>query len=398
METVSEYFPSIGKNVIVGARGESPKPQVSGFVNGELHPTNYHRLKTDVICRSKVLSTWAKAYGGHKPGDPMGSGIAYESGRHSDFLKRTFGHDFLSQPSMGSSNQLALAETRALNRLLTGEVDLTPTLAESIETTHYLASKSADLAEILRTVKTGQLRKQGKKILSRFKRRGVKENLDKVSKSVSSRYLEYRFAIRPLASDVASLYELSQYGLQPSFFVTASASQRSKTETEKFYSNGYHTKMGWNCSIVKESIHRVEIVASISDPQARAKALLGMSDVQNSIMRGAWELVPYSFMVDYALGIGDYLRALCADTGLNFVEGTKSHRLSERVVDAEPTPPMIRQDGYQKVQEGGKCRYELESYKRLVYSSFPVPSVAVKSPFSTSNVLAAVAIINQLRR
>lgn len=398
METYSEYFSRVGKHAVVGARGEIPKPKVSGFRNGRLYPTAYHRLKTDAYARSKVLAVYNKSYNGHKPGDPVGSGITYESGRHNDFVKKVFGHDFTSTPTMGSSNQLALAEMRALNRLLSGEVDLTPTLAESIETTHYLASKAAELAEVLRAVKTGQVTKGVRRVLQRYRSRSVKVNLDRVSKTISSRYLEYRFAIRPLAADVADLYDLVQNGLDPSFIVTASASQRSKVETVKFYSNGYHTKMGWDCSIVKESIHRVELVASISDPQARAKALLGVSDMNNSILRGAWELIPFSFMVDYALGIGDYLRALCADTGLKFMEGTKSHRLSERVVEAKPTTPMTRENGLVKVWEVGKCRYELESYKRLVYSSFPIPKVAVKSPFKTSNVLAAVAVINQLRR
>lgn len=60
--------------------------------------------------------------------------------------------------------------------------------------------------------------------------------------------------------------------------------------------------------------------AQVIDPSLRTKANLGLTNP----LSVAWELVPFSFVVDWFAPIGPYLDSLSATSGLTYVRGSKS--------------------------------------------------------------------------
>lgn len=126
----------------------------------------------------------------------------------------------------------------------------------------------------------------------------------------------------------------------------------------------------------------VKLYARVRDQDISRLTSLGLSDPAQV----AWALVPFSFVVDWFLPVGSYLEALGAVKGLTFVSGTRT----------EFTNGSLNiQTGYLKSSEGTPfTRYgHIATVARSVYTGFPFPLPYVKSPFSTSHMVSALALI-----
>jgi hypothetical protein len=101
----------------------------------------------------------------------------------------------------------------------------------------------------------------------------------------------------------------------------------------------------------------------------------------------AWELVPFSFLVDWSLPIGNYLSLLDASSGLAFRAGSKTlsteflsgtKNFSAKYPPTESFRPSSYRDFYTK---------------REVIGSFPMPGLRLnRDPVSVTRVLNAVAL------
>lgn len=104
----------------------------------------------------------------------------------------------------------------------------------------------------------------------------------------------------------------------------------------------------------------------------------------------AWELVSYSFVVDWFVPIGPVLNALSARAGLIFVDGSKSNRVTGYAtytnrytgVDSKIYSP----------DANGKITYE--GYRRAGIRSWPKVGVFVEpDPFRGDRLLKATALV-----
>ena len=106
----------------------------------------------------------------------------------------------------------------------------------------------------------------------------------------------------------------------------------------------------------------------------------------------AWELLPYSFVVDWFLPIGPWISALTADVGFTFVTGGQS-RKTTMVPNGSPTVLSQASDilSLSIPSFSGKS----ERFDRHCYAQSPVPGLYVKNPLSTLHVLNAIALNSQ---
>lgn len=105
-----------------------------------------------------------------------------------------------------------------------------------------------------------------------------------------------------------------------------------------------------------------------------------------------WETVPYSFVVDWLFPIGNVLEAATSTLATEFLSGTRTFYGEEKAsIDAKD----VGEDGF--VSERSQS-FTTKGYWREPYSSFPVPSTYVKSPWSIRHALDAIALLNQLRK
>jgi len=108
----------------------------------------------------------------------------------------------------------------------------------------------------------------------------------------------------------------------------------------------------------------------------------------------AWELLPYSFVVDWFLPIGNALSQLDATAGLTFLQGTKttfSKGKQRCTVTSVPSPSIYGPQGYEGIVIGEREDIHMV---RDVMSQFPAPALPVfKDPTSTVHALNAIALL-----
>jgi hypothetical protein len=109
----------------------------------------------------------------------------------------------------------------------------------------------------------------------------------------------------------------------------------------------------------------------------------------------AWALVPFSFVVDWVLPIGNVLEALSARLGLTFVDGYYGLR-----VETSSTASKLAREvsGYTQIGESStSVSGSLLFYKREKMISLPWPAPYIKSPFSSTHLANAAALLRSLR-
>jgi hypothetical protein len=134
-------------------------------------------------------------------------------------------------------------------------------------------------------------------------------------KSAPSTWLMYRYGVSPLISDMKAIMEiLTDARVKPLVqkFVVKHSTIRDYQNTKPFISDIGTNYVG------------SETITGICTRRDVAWVQWTSSSLQNIVNTGltnpvqiAWELIPYSFVVDWFFSIGDYLAALDALTGVS---------------------------------------------------------------------------------
>jgi hypothetical protein len=106
----------------------------------------------------------------------------------------------------------------------------------------------------------------------------------------------------------------------------------------------------------------------------------------------AWDLLPFSFLADWFIPVGNVLESLSATLGLDFHSGyiTGNAEVSRTIRLTEPA-------GGWRILNGGRCVIENRTMRREVLHDFPYPQIYTKSPFKTGNAINALALLRSLR-
>ena len=113
----------------------------------------------------------------------------------------------------------------------------------------------------------------------------------------------------------------------------------------------------------------------------------------------AWELLPYSFVVDWFLPIGQYLNSWTADLGLSFIGGSQTviRRLDCSLISATNRSMNQYRTGSGHLSGGGVHNW---SIARTVMSSSPAPRLpAFKNPLSLGHFANGMSLlVSAMRR
>jgi len=111
----------------------------------------------------------------------------------------------------------------------------------------------------------------------------------------------------------------------------------------------------------------------------------------------AWELTPWSFVIDWFLPVGNFISSLDATLGLVFVDGYKSTRVTKNSHSHAWWDPGIKNVSYH--WEGSVIGSNSEeTFLRSTLTSFPSPRLpSFKNPFSSQHLLNAVALLAQFK-
>lgn len=209
-------------------------------------------------------------------------------------------------------------------------------------------------------------------------------------------WLEYRYGWLPLISDVsASMAVLKSYGLKNPGILSVSASRR--TTANKKTSVVYATNPDASPRTrfyyeIQQTTCRIGIRYRLDNKLVQTLSGLGLT----SPVSLAWELVPFSFVVDWFLPIGPALQAFSAFEGLVFMSGYKTYFTKVQktlTVKESYTHTDVNPLNSYKLKESGGCFGKRVTMNRTVLTNFPGPKVPMpKSPFSFIHAANAAAL------
>lgn len=218
---------------------------------------------------------------------------------------------------------------RLFDRLKDSKVNLAQAFAERKQTVSLLSSSVNRLASAALAIRRGNLKHAlnlfGQPYNGKLLKREIKPSRD----NLANYWLEYSFGWRPLLGDIYGSAELiaDTFIRSPKTSVSATGSC-TRRESDYVLGQAYvgtGSKDNFEHAIsISERVVRYVIEFEVDSYTQQTLSATGITDPATL----AWELVPYSFVVDWFLPVGDYLSALSATRGLAFKRGTRSVRSS----------------------------------------------------------------------
>jgi len=251
-----------------------------------------------------------------------------------------------------------------LNEKVRGSLDLSISLAEAGRTAKMVRATSK-VEEYLKTLKSFG-------------------SVSRLSRQAANRWLEWTYGWKPLVNDLYQAADESQrFVLNKIERITASKSEKIP-DLDRVYTTFAGNSLPLHIVYNGKTGYRITI--SLEHPTYDIARWTSLNPV--SI---AWELLPYSFVVDWVYDVGQFLRA--TETGflygLLFKEGFVSHL---QAFMAEGKGSITSSYGF----EEGSCSHEFKRFERLVLPSYPFPrKPSLKVSLGSSRLLSAAALLRQ---
>lgn len=306
-----------------------------------------------------------------------------------------------------SQNTIDRATTEAMNKLSDTGANLGESIATLDQTLGLIASSASTMLSIYRALRGKQTKLQKRwdaaesvyRSLSPLVRRGVtrkqflrrqglppkRPQVDPLRRGAGSAWLELHYGWKPLVSDISFAMDTLRNGL-PKQKVTAIRNVQEshalpvKTGTVAPYNlitSGHITS---GC--------KVRIDCSLTHPNLAALNGLGLL---NPFQLG-WELLPFSFVLDWLLPVGNALSAITTPFGLS-LKAISTTRYTVASVGFSWTQ-------YPTIESGQKITAMVNSLAtyRTVSFFWPMPRTYFKSPFTNlTRAVTALALLQQLR-
>lgn len=283
-------------------------------------------------------------------------------------------------PAPGGNARLSSrAEVQALLALKDQKVNLAQAFAERKQTAKLFA-------DTLQTITSGvrALRKADPKGFVK----AVRQQVSTKNAKIPSRWLELQYGWKPLLSDVYGACEaigetpLAAYRID----VKGNARERSSRTIDNRNTTGAPTVQ----LVTTEERVRCHLTYTPGNMLLERFADVG---VTNPLLL-AWELLPFSFVVDWALPVGNWLNSLDAAAGFAFRAGSLSYYAKTSTI----TEGRIKTDSFGRDDMRAHASLHATAYQtnfgRTVYSSSPIPTLPrFKNPWSSTHVANAMSLL-----
>lgn len=226
-------------------------------------------------------------------------------------------------------------------------------------------------------------------------------------KHVSNQWLEYSFGMLPLVSDIRSGYNALErlYLNLPSKYVTA-------TEQREFGSQTTEKRIALWAQYFPVTIHC--FVKGSYSRTWRGEVRLAQRDIGSApsesfgatlrdFVPTVYELIPYSFLIDYFVNIGEILEAASFNTTDLIWNCSTGRTVSDSRIQIDPRRPSEISDGelLDWSLDSSEQVYKIKSFSRVTIPAglIGLPSLAFKVPGNWSKFLniGALASLRALR-
>lgn len=277
---------------------------------------------------------------------------------------------FVEQES--EENARSAAITKALNGLNDGSLQLGADIGEAGSTARMFGDNISAVAKSLLAAKRGSwgdipgyLGMSPRDVLS--------------GRFPANRWLEYQYGWKPLFGSIYDTQAKIHRGIEKQNAKLRSTGNGTTSNSINFSDHGY-VRDGVKATGVADYSCQCTILAKIVNPDLRNMAQWGLINPASI----AWELVPFSFVVDWFVPVGNTLSAMTDTVGLEFERGWTSERFRGRTTIE---------------YKGASMSEEQFSYNRTRLNNFPSPRVYAKeNPWSSAHIKNAFALVRSLMR
>lgn len=252
-------------------------------------------------------------------------------------------------------------------------------LGELKTTVEALASDVMKAANFIRHMKKGRFRKAADDLgltLRAF-------NHDR-GKTLANYWLSYSYGWKPLAQSMYDLQSSLAEEMRRKVRLIEATGTTAVGGEVQFPYNDFLEHGIW------KAFCKTVLKASISEETLYIISKLGLTNP----ISVAWELTPFSFVVDWFVPVGNTLDALTSHQGLEFVGGWTNQVILEQV---DISHKLGKMTDWTDCIDGGQYIERGTGFRRDVHSGFPVPRFyADLTPYSTPRALNALALVRQL--
>lgn len=223
------------------------------------------------------------------------------------------------------------------------------------------------------------------------------KNSDVFRDIVANTWLEFSYGWKPLLADVYTQAEnLANYSTDRAHVIKTVVASAKEMKFTKRTTN--RDKSTWDVAFQSKCLLRVRYVVNYTFAEGDI-SIVNVFGLNNPMII-AWEVLPFSFVADWFLPVGNYLQSLTATAGLDMHSGTRSTLRSEVAFsDAIAGGKTHREADYVRSFDmtGGRATTRKYEKFRSPLASFPVQSLpSFKSPVSVSHAISAIALLQSV--
>jgi hypothetical protein len=286
-------------------------------------------------------------------------------------------------------NVFASSLTKALNGLNKDSLQTGADLGEGRETLGMIASNASQIARALLAARQGNW--GAIPGILGMNRRDVLNG-----KFLSNQWLQYQYGWKPLFGSLHDSVEkfMSPANPTPQLLISKGFAGHESTVTKNsLFDNSVST-----LSIKQQA--KTVLIAEIARPGLRKAAEWGLVNPASV----AWELVPFSFVVDWFVPVGNVLSAATDTAGLTFKAGYSNTKTTNTWTYTGPS-----YSNSQSYSQNGRIRTDTQarspakyqekswSFSRIPLFGFPTPQFYAKTnPWSAPHIKNALALVRQL--
>lgn len=285
------------------------------------------------------------------------------------------------------------------NKMKDSKVNLAQFVGEREQALGMLSTAAVRFAQAYHALRRGDLKGAANAAGATYSRKKGKVyrrnwKTDKAT-AASDAWLEFQYGWKPLLQDIYGAVDL--YGQLGKDAMTCTVTNKKSVtvHTEKTLTGSQNYKRIWT------GTHKYTVKVSITygHPSVNLNANLASQLGLTNPALLAWELAPFSFVVDWFLPIGSSLSSLDATIGLTFRYGTLTY-IDD--INGQEVVSQTYVSGFGADRE--LLRHSVSSFqtlniRRTVLPGFPGPTLPTfKNPISMIHTLNSIALLQGVFR
>lgn len=303
---------------------------------------------------------------------------------------------YLTIPASELNAVDAVASTKTRLKIGDQKAGLGETILQANRTLDMFGTNVLRIVTAYRAIRSGRPKDAWNALyLSARRRQGLrfqKSYAVSREKAVGQLWLELQYGWLPLVRDIYGVTEALHARLkQQGVYERATASNTRK------FSDSWNPGGFAATTVTSATSYGVKYIVyyRIIDQETRTLQQLGIINP----VAVAWDLVPFSFLVDWLLPIGNWLSSMTSTAGLEFVAGCKMTKKVETTTRVDWVQKLNKPDlesTYTADRRGSKSR---RTFTRSTLTDWPSVSLPrFKNPFSRTHMLNGLALLSTFKR